>query len=64
MVRPWKAFSMTMMVGTSIPLPWPYIRASLIAASLASQPELQKNARSMPESAQSLSASSSWRSTR
>ncbi len=49
MVRPWKALSMTMMCGSSMPLLWPYMRASLIAASLASQPELQKNTSSMPE---------------
>ena len=37
---------------------WPYSRASLIAASLASAPELQKNALSMPASRHSRSASS------
>ena len=31
------------MVGCSMPFWWPYRRASLIAASFASQPELQKN---------------------
>src|SRR5260221_2808444 len=32
-VLPWKALSMTTIPGLSTPLPWPYRRASLIAAS-------------------------------
>ena len=40
-----------------MPWSWPNLRASLIAASLASQPELQKNTLSMPESSHSLAAS-------
>jgi len=35
---------------------WPYRRASLIAASFASQPELQKNALSMPDSTQPIAS--------
>jgi hypothetical protein len=50
-VRPWKACSMTTIAGCSMPCWWPYMRASLMAASLASQPELQKNTSSMRDSA-------------
>ena len=46
--RPWKAFSMTMIAGSATPRSWPYLRATLIAASFASSPELQKNTSSSP----------------
>ena len=46
--RPWKAFSMTMIAGSAMPRSWPYLRATLIAASFASSPELQKNTSSRP----------------
>ncbi|OGI57914.1 MAG: hypothetical protein A2V58_08110 [Candidatus Muproteobacteria bacterium RBG_19FT_COMBO_61_10] len=48
-VRPWKLPSMTIMEGSRI-LRWCACRrASLMAASFASAPELQKKALSMPE---------------
>src|SRR5499427_7554406 len=50
---------MTTMDGESTPLPWPQRRASLIAASFASQPELQKNTESMPLISASMSAARS-----
>ena len=46
--RPWKAFSMTMIAGSAMPRSWPYLRATLMAASFASSPELQKNTSSRP----------------
>ena len=46
--RPWNAFSMTMIAGSAMPRSWPYLRATLIAASFASSPELQKNTSSSP----------------
>jgi hypothetical protein len=49
-VRPWKAPRMVMMSTTSVArVSFAYFRASLIAASIASVPELQKNARSPNE---------------
>ena len=59
-VRPWNALSMTNTVGSLMPILWPWRRAILMAASLASAPELPKNTLLMPEAAQSLSASASW----
>ncbi len=56
-VRPWKLPSMTTTVGTATPRRRPCRRASLIAASLASAPELQKKAASIPASAHSRPAS-------
>ena len=53
------AFSITMIAGFSMSRLWPYMRASLIAASFASQPELQKNTSCMLDRLHSLSASSS-----
>ena len=44
-VRPWKAPSKTTISGASIPRPCACFRASLIAHSFASVPELQRNAR-------------------
>ena len=55
---------MTMMAGWSISRRWPYIRASLIAASLASQPELQKKTSSMSANATSRSDNISCSRTR
>ena len=46
--RPWNAFSITMIAGSAMPRSWPYLRATLIAASFASRPELQKNTSSRP----------------
>jgi hypothetical protein len=51
---------MTTMVGTSMPRAWPWRRAILIAASLASAPELPKNTLSMPLIPHSIVASSCW----
>jgi len=46
-VRPWKLACAVRIRGRSMPrTAWPCLRASLIAASLASAPELQKNTRS------------------
>ena len=59
MVRPWKERSITMIVGNEMPLLCPCNRASLMAASLASAPELQKKALSIPDKAIKRSASSS-----
>ena len=57
-VRPWKAPSThTTSCLAAPPRARPVRRASLMAASTASAPELQKNARSCPESAQRRSAS-------
>jgi len=39
---------MTTIAGSAMPRSWPYLRAILIAASLASSPELQKNTSSSP----------------
>ena len=50
-VRPWKPPSMVMIVDR--PAAWPWTRASLMAASLASAPLLQKNA--LPPNARSES---------
>jgi hypothetical protein len=50
MVRPWNAPRMVTMSTRSLAkVSFAYFRASLIAASLASVPELQKNARSAKE---------------
>ena len=49
MVRPWKLPSTTTIDGDLMPSLLPLSRASLMAASLASAPELQKKALSMPE---------------
>jgi len=46
--RPWNAFSMTMIAGSAMPRSWPYLRATLIDASVASRPELPKNTSSSP----------------
>jgi hypothetical protein len=43
-VRPWKEFFAVMITGCVIPRPAAYFLDSLIAASFASAPELQKNA--------------------
>ena len=49
-VRPWKAPRIVMMSTTSVArVSFAYFRASLMAASLASVPELQKKARSPNE---------------
>ncbi|MNC57998.1 hypothetical protein D3C75_1077010 [compost metagenome] len=56
-VRPWKALCMTTTKGCSMPLLQPCSRAIFNAVSLASAPELLKNARSMPASPVSLRAS-------
>jgi len=56
-VRPWKECSITIDRGLVDVLPWPYMRAILIAHSLASAPELPKNTLSMPLSATRRSAS-------
>ncbi len=58
--RPWKAFSMTTIAGSAMPRSWPYLRASLIAASFASSPELQKNTSSRPVISATRSAAASW----
>ena len=55
-VRPWKALSITKIVGSLMPSLLPYSRAIFIAASLASAPELPKNTLLMPLTSQSLSA--------
>src|SRR3989338_7579718 len=57
-VRPWKLPSVTIIVGLRTFCLWPYRRASLIAASLASAPELQKNTLSIWASLHRRSASS------
>ncbi len=62
-VRPCHAFSITMMLGFSTPRWWPCRRASLIAASLASAPELQKKALSIPAIAQTFAAARSCSGT-
>lgn len=56
-VRPWNALVMTTTSGCSMPLRQPYKRASFSAVSLASAPELLKNARSIPDSSVSRLAS-------
>jgi len=61
--RPWKAFSKTITSGLALPRSWPYLRAILSAASLASRPELQKKTLVRPDSAQSLAASCSCSGT-
>ena len=44
-VRPWKEALAVMMTGRSrLSFSWAYFRVSLMAASLASAPELQKKA--------------------
>ena len=49
-MRPWNEFIAVIMTGTSISsLVCAYLRVNLIAASLASAPELQKNALSAHE---------------
>jgi hypothetical protein len=58
--RPWKAFSMTTTAGSAMPRSWPYLRATLMAASFASRPELQKNTSSRPVIAAMRSAAASW----
>ena len=58
--RPWNAFSITMIAGSAMPRSWPYLRATLIAASLASSPELQKNTSSRPVISAMRSAAASW----
>ena len=58
--RPWNAFSMTMIAGSAMPLSWPYLRATLIDASVASSPELQKNTSSRPVISATRSAAASW----
>ena len=63
MLRPWKAFSYTTISGRSMPRSWPYLRASLIAASLASRPVQQKKALVRPDNSTSLAASFSWLGT-
>jgi hypothetical protein len=63
-VRPCHAFSITTMVAFSMPRWCPCRRASLIAASLASAPELQKNALSMFAIAQTFAAARSCSATR
>ena len=58
-VRPWNELSAVMMIGVVAPsLVAACLRASLIAASFASAPELQKKARSAPLVATSFCASS------
>ena len=42
-----------------MPLLWPYNRANLMLASFASQPELQKNTLSIPDTSHNLSAKAS-----
>ena len=59
-VRPCQACSITMIAALWTLFWWPYRRASLIAVSFASEPELQKNTSSMPASAQIRSASAVW----
>ena len=53
MVRPWKPFSTATTPGLPVAL-----RAYLIAASTASAPELQKNARAPPKRSERSEASS------
>ena len=49
-VRPWKlALAVKIRGSAMFSLVWAYLRASLIAASFASAPELQKNALSAQE---------------
>ena len=60
MLRPWKALSNTTIWALLIPLSWPNLRASLMAASLASRPELQKKALLRPLISTSFAASASW----
>src|SRR5262249_15935507 len=57
MVRPWKAPSSTTISGSEIPRACACFRTSLIAHSLASVPELQRNARPPRLDSQSLAAS-------
>ena len=56
-VRPWKAPSSTTISGSAMPRPWACLRASLIAHSFASVPELQRKALPPRLDAQSRSAS-------
>ena len=64
MVRPWKLPSITTTVGRAICLREPYRRAILMAASLASAPELEKNTFAMPLNSHRRCASDSWAGTR
>ena len=63
-VRPCQAFSITMVCASGSPCLWPYSRTSLIAPSLASEPELPKNTSCIPDSSQMRSASCSCSVTR
>ena len=44
-MRPWKSPSKLTISGASMPRPWACLRATLIAHSLASVPELAKKTR-------------------
>ena len=49
-----------MVMISYLPFSWPHRRASLIIASLASAPELQKKHLPLSESFESRCASSAW----
>jgi hypothetical protein len=51
---------MTMIAGSATPRSWPYLRATLIDASVASRPELQKKTSSRPVISATRSAAASW----
>ena len=59
-VRPWKAWSAEIIPYAPSRLRLPHLRASLMAASLASAPLLQKKTRSNGEWSVSNCASWSW----